>query len=412
MDDRAEPNDQSRMHRGRVGRTSARTWRAPLTIGVAVVVGLALGVGVGAATWGGAPASGAAGLTRTLTSASASALASGSGSGSASGGSNLYAVDARSGTATRTGPNSWRLTLTGTSVLWFKDRPFRGSGTESAATFVSGWSRNFAGSPPYGAVLAPAGPPGHHPTAVKLTDPTYDPATGATSVTLTPDKGESDADAAWLSKLTPGAAATDGRVILFVDNSSPSSSGPLSADDENIIEYFNQIEFSEDIAIIAVDQGTQYNLQLSCPPRESANVPSPNFLLTMYTANSSSSMTCNEGAIVLPKAGMPQSPFCSAGGSLCSFDIVLSNLSTGTIYCSTEVMITFTPGMNATIIPNLNPATLPISDETTSGSSTPSTGNIDLCESSVSCTDPSPSPTSPTYSYNSNVYFQTGVAAG
>ncbi len=405
MDDRAEPKGQSRIHRERDGGRSASSRRTPLTIGVAVVVGLALGIGVGAAEWGSAPASGAApaGPTRTLESASASASAS------ASGGSNLYVVDGRSGSATRTGTNSWRINLTGTSVLWFKDRPFRGSGTESASAFVAGWKTDFVGSPPYGAVLAPTGPPGHHPTAVKLTDPTYDPASGTTSFTLTPDKGESKADAAWLSKLTPGAAPTGGRVILFVDNSSPSSSGPLTADDQNIIEYFNQIVFMQDIYIVAVDQGAQYSLELSCPPRETPTLPSPNFLLTMYTADSSSSMTCNEGLIILPKAEMPQNPFCTAGGSICNFDIVLSNLSTGTIYCSTEVTITFTPGMNTTIIPNLNPATLPILNGTTPSSFTTSTGKTELC-ATVSCTNSFP--TTPSYSYNSNVYFQTGVAPG
>jgi len=59
-----------------------------------------------------------------------------------------------------------------------------------------------------------------------------------------------------LSNLTPWAASTHGRVILFVNNSSPPSSGPLSADDEHIIEYFNEIEFSDDIYVVAVDQGT------------------------------------------------------------------------------------------------------------------------------------------------------------
>ncbi len=314
MDDSVEPNDQAGAAQPpHGGDRSAPRWRTRLAVGVAGVVGLATGIGFSAAST-------PAGLTRT-------------GAPASTGGSNLYVVDGRTGSATPTGTDSWRLDLTGASVLWFRDRPYRGSGTESPASFVAGWSKTFAGSPPYAAVLAPNGPEGHHPTAVKLTDPTYDPATGTTSVTLTPDKGESVADAAWLSKLTPGAASTDGRVVLFVDDSSPVSYGP-TPDDVNIVEYFNQIMFNAEIYVDVQDLGTQYQLVLSCPEPPSPTIPGPDFLLTMYTADSppSSSTTCNGAPILLQKAvlPLPQSSFCASGGSNCNFNIVLSNRSSGT----------------------------------------------------------------------------------
>ncbi len=401
MDDSVEPNDQAGAAQPpHGGDRSAPRWRTRLAVGVAGVVGLATGIGFSAAMWAGAPVSAAstpAGLTRTVAPAS-------------TGGSNLYVVDGRTGSATPTGTDSWRLDLSGASVLWFRDRPYRGSGTESPASFVAGWSKTFAGSPPYAAVLAPNGPEGHHPTAVKLTDPTYDPATGTTSVTLTPDKGESVADAAWLSKLTPGAASADGRVVLFVDDSSPVSYGP-TPDDVNIVEYFNQIMFNAEIYVDVQDLGTQYQLVLSCPEPPSPTIPGPDFLLTMYTADSppSSSTTCNGAPILLQKAvlPLPQSSFCASGGSNCNFNIVLSNRSSGTIYSQTLVAITLTPGINTTIIPNLEPATLPLSVPPPADLSSLTNGSISLCSDSTDCTEPT---TGPGYSLNSSVYFQTAIA--
>ncbi len=400
MDDSVERNDQGAAQLPYGGDRSAPRWRTRLAVGMAGVVGLATGIGFSAAMWAGAPVSAAstpAGLTRTDTPAS-------------TGGSNLYVVDGRSGSATRTGADSWRLDLSGASVLWFRDRPDRGSGSESPASFVAGWSKTFVGSPPYAAVLAPAGPVGHHPTAVKLTDPTYDPTTGTTSVTLTPDQGESVADAAWLSKLTPGAASTDGRVVLFVDDSSPVSSGP-TVDDESIVEYFNEILFNEEIYVDVQDLGTQYQLVLSCPEPPSPTIPSPNFLLTMYTADSppSSSTTCNGAPILLQKAVLPQSGFCTSSGSNCNFNIVLSNRSTGTIYSQTLVAITLTPGINTTIIPNLEPATLPLDPYPAAELTLLESGKLNLCSSGVDCATP---PTNQNYTDNDNVYFQSGAGSG
>lgn len=133
-------------------------------------------------------------------------------------GGDLFVVDAIAGSAIKSGADSWRLQLRGATVLWFKDRPQRGSGAEAIGSFMSTWASRFLGSPPYGAVLAPGGPNGHHPTAVALTDPAFNQQTGIASFTLTPDKGESEADASWLSKLTPNSASKNGRLVLFIDN--------------------------------------------------------------------------------------------------------------------------------------------------------------------------------------------------
>ena len=134
--------------------------------------------------------------------------------------SKLFVVDGGAGSAVRSSTDTWRLTVKAVSVLWFADRPTPDSATQSAASLAAEWKQLFTGRPPFGAVLAPSGPAGHHPTAVQITDPSWNAATQTFSVTLKPDKGESLADADWLNKLTPKGEGSNGRVIVFVDGSS------------------------------------------------------------------------------------------------------------------------------------------------------------------------------------------------
>ncbi len=54
----------------------------------------------------------------------------------------------------------------------------------------------------------------------------YDASSGPVSLVLKPDGNESRQDTAWLSRLTRAGSARDGRVILFLDGSTPS--GPPS----------------------------------------------------------------------------------------------------------------------------------------------------------------------------------------
>ncbi len=342
----------------RSSRSSNRRWRTRLVVTLAVVLGSTVVIGLGAGPLGGLPAS------ATTTHHRSSGHASTSSAGSSSiGGSDLFVVDGTSGSATQSGSNSWRLALTSATVLWFKDRPFRGSGSVSAQSLVSTWATKFAGSPPYGAVLAPAGPSGHHPTAIKLTSPAFDSSSGVLSFTVTPDAGESTADASWLSRLTAASAKKNGRVVLFIDNSS--STGPTevanSPEDEDIIEYFNEIEFSDEITINVADLGTYFALTISCPPPESPSIPGPDFDLTMYNSDDSASTTCNNQIpLIFYKTQLVAKQYGSCpDGSICSFLIVLSNASTDTIYCQTIFQLIMTSG-NQTIIPDLEPATLPI----------------------------------------------------
>jgi hypothetical protein len=138
-----------------------------------------------------------------------------------------------------------------------------------------------------------------------------------------------------------------------------------SADDENIIEYFNEIQFSDEIEVIVTDTGTAFNVVISCPPLISPTIPSPDFELSMTTADDATSTTCrNQVPIVIPKDQLAAKTidYCS-DGLLCDFDIVLSNRTTLTIYSQTVYQMTMTAG-NQTLIPNLEPATLPICNNT------------------------------------------------
>jgi hypothetical protein len=129
-------------------------------------------------------------------------------------------VDGNTGSAVSKGDGTWRLSVKGVNVLWFADRPTPASDTQTASSLAAQWKALFPGRPPFGAVLAPNGPNGHHPTAVQISDPSWDAASKTFSVTPKPNKGETDADAAWLGKLTTSSEAANGRVVMFVDDSS------------------------------------------------------------------------------------------------------------------------------------------------------------------------------------------------
>ena len=155
------------------------------------------------------------------------------------------------------------------------------------------------------------------------------------------------------------------RVTVGISRSAPTYLGDgmsctISADDENIVEYFNEIQFSDDISVIVTDTGTTFNIVISCPPAISPNIPSPNFDLSMYSSDNAADTTCgNQVPIVIPKAQLAaQNIAYCPDGQTCDFLVILSNRSTETVYSETLLPVMLRPG-NQTIIPNLEPATLP-----------------------------------------------------
>src|SRR5690606_23489898 len=79
---------------------------------------------------------------------------------------NLYVIQAEAGWAERGPEGHWEITIENApKTLWFNDRPARDSGEMDTAVFVHQWNKIFATSPPNGAIVAPDGPDGEHPTA-------------------------------------------------------------------------------------------------------------------------------------------------------------------------------------------------------------------------------------------------------
>jgi hypothetical protein len=101
-------------------------------------------------------------------------------------------------------------------VLYFSDRPVREAGTIPAAVLFEHWQKfGFAKVPPNAAIVAPNGPAGHRPTAVKLFDPHYDATAGALEICMCVLGHQ---DGRWLTQLTETTAAQHGPVSLFIDS--------------------------------------------------------------------------------------------------------------------------------------------------------------------------------------------------
>ncbi len=213
--------------------------------------------------------------------------------------------------------------------------------------------------------------------------------------------------------------ATSASTTVLLPNRALASGCPNSPDDEEIIEYFNQIALGEDIYPIIIDQGTSFSVTLSCPPQQSVYFPPQNFGMIMALEGAPGGVGCNGGAIVLDKSTMTSGGYdaCQDNGIVivCTFDFLAYNEATQAVYSDTIAMITITNGQN-TYIPNLNPGTIPICPSnfnpcilTGTCTLTPSkTGSLTLCDSAdgSSCTSP---PVPVTYHYNENIYFQTAL---
>jgi hypothetical protein len=150
--------------------------------------------------------------------------------------SKLFVVDGTSAWAKVDGKGEWTINFSGANkVLWFADRPARASGNITAASLAAAWKSLFQAAPPSGAILAPDGPRGHRPTAIRLLRPTYDGASDILTFELKSDRGQSAADTAWLSKLTKAGAAKNGRVVIFVDGSDYTVDFTLTVPDSSYI---------------------------------------------------------------------------------------------------------------------------------------------------------------------------------
>lgn len=216
----------------------------------------------------------------------------------------------------------------------------------------------------------------------------------------------------------PAVPATLYRVSTASFKQSTAVTCENSADDETNIEIFNMQNFNELYTLQLARTSTDYTVTMQCPP--SIGPAGQNLLVIAATQDGSQRSVCDpDGAqpasITLSAAAIAQTPGCSTT-LMCELNIFAENRITGTIYSTTVIEVSFSKigsGAAEEYIPELNPATLPICDNTlnpclvegTCTLSTEKTGALSLCESSTSCTLPPNSP----YSVDSNVYFQTAL---
>ncbi len=185
-----------------------------------------------------------------------------------------------------------------------------------------------------------------------------------------------------------------------------------SNDDEAIIEYFNEGNFNQDfiIDIIQSSDTSSFNVQLSCPERESPEFPPSDFYLWMSSLYTSTPVaSCDGGTLSFDNSRSAKNLAVCPDWPKCLFNIVLQNKTTGMIYSQTEYQMEIFPGNN-TNIPQLEPATLSICNNTLNNClvddscslSTEKLGSLTLCGSSGSCVSP---PNSNSYGYNENNYL-------
>lgn len=197
--------------------------------------------------------------------------------------------------------------------------------------------------------------------------------------------------------------------ILHSQGARAQGSCSNSQEDEIIIEYMNMLSFDEEISVSIVDKGTQFVVSLACPPPFSPTLPPDDFHLQLSSTDQAHVSSCEGGSIILDKSQLKQKriPFC-ANGIVCNFVIELSNRETAAVYSTTDLEITMTNG-NSTLIPQLEPATMPVCGNTINQcltinactlSSEP-VGAISLCDSQQCASQPN----ADGYSYNESAYF-------
>jgi len=179
-----------------------------------------------------------------------------------------------------------------------------------------------------------------------------------------------------------------------------------------IVEYFNEVNFMDDFSIDVLEQGASFALTLSCPQPESANFPPASFAFGLWSADQQVATMCGQDVpIVIPQSALESGGLSFCSGYLCDFVAIVYNSATGTIYGATNIQLNLQQSAAAgVVIPNLEPATLPICDgvlnpcilEGTCQSSTTKTlETLQLCDSAVNCTATSAT----LYDFNETVFF-------
>ncbi|MCB0359955.1 MAG: hypothetical protein KDD44_09970, partial [Bdellovibrionales bacterium] len=147
--------------------------------------------------------------------------------------------------------------------------------------------------------------------------------------------------------------------------------------DENIIEYFNLINYMGDFMLKVVSKAADsYDVSIICPQKQSSDMPPHEFSLSVTSITTNLKTECySDTPLTISKTNRD----CDNNGE-CNFIIVASNSSTSKIYSQTKIKLVLKN--DELTNPELNPASLPIC----LGSVTPclKDGECSLVESSSS----------------------------
>lgn len=252
-----------------------------------------------------------------------------------------------------------RLSMPTGSVHAFTDRPHRDTRATSPKSFVNLWQSadpdSFAEDPP-NAVLT-------------YWDSSSGSAMPRTVVcVIVGDVGYSSADrvlSMQLRLLDPEDAVLPARLdraSLFVDSVPQACAN--SPDDSMNIEYFNMLNFNGEFVVqTQYDPATGQNeVWITCPERESPTIPPSSFDVRISTPDNATSVSCYSGEkITFAQQDLATTPNCTSG-KFCDFVITALDTETGAQYSVTTLQLEL--GSDNTIIPDLEPATLQICNNT------------------------------------------------
>jgi hypothetical protein len=193
----------------------------------------------------------------------------------------------------------------------------------------------------------------------------------------------------------------------------PATQCQNSPDDMENVEYFNMQAFNETYFLNIEVTGSDYKITLGCP--HPISTVASNLHVFVETGDNTQRGECNyqgstPSVITIASTKIGSTAWCTSKLT-CDVTIFAENAYTGTIYSSTLMRLHM--NVSASIIPNLEPATLPICENTinpceltgqcslTSGK----LGELSLCSDPSACTPPSGTG----YSLNSNVYFKVAL---
>ena len=160
-----------------------------------------------------------------------------------------------------------------------------------------------------------------------------------------------------VSRVLAASAAVVGGLLMSAVAASPTWAIPpsqltdqYSQNDMVDIEYFNQVEFMGDVVL---------NVQLPTPQayvvqRESESFPPPTLEISLTTGDGKQTTDCSNPS---PMAIDREAAECSPTG-MCDLLFKASNRLTGVSYSTTMTDLQLT--RSVTLIPRLNPATLPL----------------------------------------------------